>query len=225
MKSMTSVKAWYIGAGLAAALVLVAGWFLLVSPLHSQADDIAATVDAKSANVSTLESQIAKLKVESKTLGAVQQQVKTLRGHLPSTPSMPALIRDISAQAKAAGAELVGITPAQPAKLSAGSIANASGVVDLSAPGQVNEIPLTIQITGNYAAVRNFLTNIENLNRSVLITDVDITRGDTASNAASSKELKATLSGRTFMANPGTFSDPAAQLSQAAAAAGTATAN
>jgi type IV pilus assembly protein PilO len=226
MKNMTNVKAWYLGAGLAAMLVFVAGWFLLVSPQQNQASEIQAAVDAKTSNVQTLEMQIAKLKVDSKNLVAIQQQAKELRGHLPSTPSMPALIRDIANQAKSSGAILVGITPAQPAKLvPIPNQANASGDMSLSAPGQVNEIPLTIQITGNYAQVRNFLTDIENLNRSILLTDVDVTRGDTAADASSSKELKATLSGRTFMANAGAFVDPTAALPVPVSGAGTTTAN
>jgi Tfp pilus assembly protein PilO len=226
MKNMTNVKAWYLAAGVAAIVVFAAGWFLLVSPQQNQASDIQATVDAKTANVQTLELQIAKLKTDSKNLVSIQQQASAIRVHLPSTPSMPALIRDIANQAKSSGAVLVGITPAQPAKLAhIPNQANASGAVNLAAPGQVNEIPLTIQITGNYAQVRNFLTNIENLNRSVLLTDIDITRGDTSADASSSKELKATLSGRTFMANTGAFADPVATLPQPVSGTGTSTAN
>jgi Tfp pilus assembly protein PilO len=225
MAKMSRVKAWYAGAAGAAIVVLAAGWFLIVSPLNGQASDIQATADAKSANVQLLEAQIAKLKVESKDVIAVQRQAQAIRDRLPATPSMPSLIRDISAQAKSSGAVLVGITPAQPTALTPLVNSGSAGTGSLSTPGQVNEIPLTIQITGNYAQVRTFISDLENLNRSILLTDIDITRGDTAADASSSKELKATLSGRTFMANAGAFSDPTALNAVPVSGTGTATAN
>ncbi len=213
MKKLQGATAWYLGAGLAGLMVLVAGWFLLVSPQQGTAAEIQATANAKASNVQTLQLQIAKLKVDSKNLPALQKEVAATRSHLPSTPSMSALLRDISNQAKAAGVILVGVTPQQPTQLVAvPNQGSASGASSLSGAGQVNEIPLTIQITGNFAHVRTFLTDIENLNRSILLTDVDITRGDTASDASSSKALKATLTGRTFMANAGSAADPIASL-------------
>jgi len=213
MNKLKGAKAWYAGAALAAALVMIAGWFFLISPQQGQAAEIQATADAKSGNIQSLQLQLAKLKADSKNLPNLQKQAAALRSHLPSTPNMPALLRDISAQATASGVSLVGVTPQQPTRLSA--IPNqgaASGASSLTGSGQVNEIPLTIQITGNFAQVRTFLTDIEKMQRSILLTDVDITRADATQDVAGSKELKATLSGRTFMANVGNVGDPLSAL-------------
>jgi len=213
MKKLQGPTAWYLGAAFAALLVLGGGWFLLVNPQQGTAAEIQATADAKASNVQTLQMQIAKLKVESKNLPTLQKQAAETRSHLPSTPSMSELLRGISNQAKSAGVVLVGVTPQQPTALAVvPNQGSASGASSLSGAGQVNEIPLTIQVTGNFAHIRNFLTDIENLNRSILLTDIDITRGDTALDASSAKELKATLTGRTFMANAGSASDPIASL-------------
>ena len=226
MKQLRGTKAWYLGAGLAAVLVMVAGWFLLVSPQQGQAAEIAATAEAKSGNVQTLELQLAKLKVDSKNLPNLQKQSAAIRSHLPSTPDMPSLLRNISNQAKASGVVLVGVTPQQPTRLSViPNQGSASGASSLGGSGQVNEIPLTIQATGSFAQMRNFLTNLENMQRSILLTDIDITRADATGGTSGNKELKATLSGRTFTANSGNVSDPLSSLRSQILGTSTASAN
>jgi Tfp pilus assembly protein PilO len=226
MKQLKGATAWYLGAGMAAVLVMLAGWFLLVSPQQGQAAEITATAEAKAGNVKTLELQIASLKAESKNLPRLQKQSAAIRAHLPMTPDMPSLLRDISNQAKAAGVTLVGVTPQQPTRLSViPSQGAASGASSLTGSGQVNAIPLTIQLTGSFVQVRNFLTNLENMQRSLLLTDIDITRADATGGTSGNKELKATLSGRTFMANSGNVSDPLSSLRGQLLGTSTATAN
>ena len=91
---------------------------------------------------------------------------------------------------------------------------NGSSLV--GAAGQVNDIPLNIGIQGNFANIKAFLTGIESMPRSVLVTGLTITRNN-AGSAAKGDELVGSIAGHVFSQNP----DPGSQASSGAAAAGT----
>ena len=40
----------------------------------------------------------------------------------------------------------------------------------------LKEVPLPVEVTGSYAALTQFLTQIEGLQRSMLVTDVSVTK-------------------------------------------------
>lgn len=192
---------WYIAAGLSAVLVLVAGWFVLVAPQRATAEETQLTAESKeAANLST-EQQIASLKAQYKDLPDIEKQTAAIRSKLPQSPSMPSLIRQLSALAKTSGVVLVAVAPQTPVALT--EVAAGPGQGSLATPGQVNQIPLTIKVTGRFANVRLFMSGVERLDRAVLITDVTIKRDEASEDSAATNTLEVDLSGRTFMANKG----------------------
>jgi Tfp pilus assembly protein PilO len=197
---------WYAGAAAASVAVLGAGYFLLVSPQQTTAADIQAqTQTVVQQNLGT-EQQIAALKAEFKDLPKLQSEVAAIRTKIPQTPNEPALIRAISQAAAKAGLTLESMQFQVPQAIVGGGAAapTTAGTNSFSAPGQVSQVGVTMQMNGSFADTRLFLNSLESMQRAMLVTAVDITRGgDTGTSAGSG--LSTTLTARVFMANPGAF--------------------
>lgn len=224
MKLNGAVK-WYAAAGLASLLVLVAGWFLLVSPQQTNASEIAAQAEGQVASNEVTQHKIDALKAEFANLPTLQQQLAKAQQKLPATPQLPALLRSMSTTATKAGVVLKSVSPSAPQPLAAGAQQGATSSAALAAPGSVNVIPVTIMVQGNFANVRLFLSSLEAMPRSVLVTGVSIVRstasttGSTAT--AGGNQLTATVTARVFSANPGAAA-PAAPTTTTAATTTTA---
>ncbi|MGD9955034.1 MAG: type 4a pilus biogenesis protein PilO [Candidatus Nanopelagicales bacterium] len=190
---------WYIAAGVSAVLVLVAGWFLLVSPQRATAEEIRLSVDAQEQANRATEAQIATLKAQFKDLPELQKQTAAIRSKMPTTPGMASLLRQLSTLAKTSGVKLVAVTPSQPTPLVVGAAGSSAA---LNAPGQVNQIPVAVAVTGRFANVRLFLSGVEKMQRAMLVTGLTIAR-DEAADSGTSNQLKVDLTSRVFIANKG----------------------
>ncbi len=185
-------QTWLVAAGALAVLLLAAGWFLLVAPARSSADELTAKADeAQAQNVST-QAKIEQLKALSKDLPAQEQRIAEVRTHIPLSPAQPTLIRSLSDIAKNSGVSLDTVTPGPPALEDAvpGAPASAS---------QVTNIPMQVQITGEFANVRLFLNGLETLQRSFLVTGVNTTRGQADDGSTT---LTTSITGQVFMSAP-----------------------
>jgi Tfp pilus assembly protein PilO len=196
---------WYAGAAVASVAVLGAGWFLLVSPQQTTASEIQTQTQTVVQQNLTTEQQIAALKAQAKDLPQLQSQVAAIRNKIPATPNEPALIRAISQAASKAGLTLESMQFQVPqAIVGGGAAAPATGTNTFSTPGQVSQVGVTMQMNGSFADTRLFLNSLESMQRAMLITGVDITRGgDTGT--SSGNGLSTTLTARVFMAAPGAF--------------------
>jgi Tfp pilus assembly protein PilO len=191
---MTKTRQWTAGAALLTALILVAGFMLLVQPQRSEASALAEQTTSQEDAAVALQSKLAQLKAQQKDLPRQQARLAEIRTRLPETPALPSLIRSLSVAADTAGAELVTLAPSAPVDVSgsgpgsatggvpAGTIrSGATGTSDAPAAAAAStqalkEIPLRLEVTGSYAALTQFLTQIEGLQRSMLVTDVAITK-------------------------------------------------
>jgi len=201
---LDGAKKWYGAAVLASVLVLVAGWMLLVSPQRSNAADIAVQADDQVAANQATQSTIDALKAQYTNLPTLQNQLALVTTRLPQTASMPSLIRALSQAATSSGVVLSTVTPTNPTPLGSASAAAVSG--GLSAPGQVNAIGVTMQISGRFANTRLFLSSLEAMPRAFLVTGLSISRDQSAGSGTASApagSLTSTITGRVFMANPG----------------------
>jgi len=196
---------WYGAAGLASMLVLVAGWLLLVSPQRGTADDLSAQADSQVQANQVAEAQVAALKEQYKTFPTLQEQLALAQTHLPQTPQLPSLLRQLDAAAASAGVTLNSVSPGAPTPLSAAVPGGASA----GGAGQLNVIPLSIAINGGFANTRLFIADLEALPRSLLVTGLSIARstgsttGSTTAVASSAANpLATTLTARVFSSTP-----------------------
>jgi Tfp pilus assembly protein PilO len=199
---------WYLGAGLAAVLVLVAGMFLLVNPARSNADDINTQAQAQQQINSVTQAKINALKIQYQNLPTLQKQLAGIQVHIPQTPQTASLLRALSAAAANARVDLKSVSPANPTPLATGSKASTSGGSDptqLLTSGQVNDLPVAIALQGDFPNIELFLNNLEQMPRSVLVTGVEVDRATTAvsSTTTANGELLANISAHVFYANPG----------------------
>jgi Tfp pilus assembly protein PilO len=205
---------WMLGAALVSVLLLMAGWFLLVTPQRSSAEQIRTDAEAQAAANVRAEAEIASLKAQYKDLPSLQKEEAQIRSRIPETPNMPALLRTLSTNAKTAGVTLVSVSPSNPVPMNQSGTNGGGGLSD---PGQVSQIPVVIQVTGPFANMQLFLNSIEQMKRSMLVVSLDITRATDESTTAATNILSAQISGRVFIANPGT-PKPTGQTTTSAAA-------
>jgi Tfp pilus assembly protein PilO len=179
---MSKTRQWTVGAALAIALILVAGFMLLVQPQRSEAAALKEQTASQEQAALTLQSKVAQLKAQQKDLPRQQARLAEIQTRLPETPALPSLIRSLSVAADTAGAELVTLAPSAPIDLSGGGAAPGGAPAGSVQPGAaqaagnaaLKEIPLRIEVTGSYAALTQFLTQVEGLQRSMLVTDVTV---------------------------------------------------
>lgn len=200
MRTDGAIK-WYAGSALAAVLVLVAGWSLLVSPQRANAEEINVSAEARVAANMATERQIASLKAQYKDLPVLEQQLAAVRGRIPQAPNLPGLLRSLTTTAKTAGVDLKSVTPSVPAAIGGGSGAGADGA-GLAAPGQVNQVPMALAVEGKFANIRLFLSGLEAMPRSFLVSSLDVKRDEEKAKAGV-VWLKVTITGAVFTANPG----------------------
>lgn len=127
-----------VGGGL---LVLLAGWFLLVSPTRTKADDVQASVDSVQSEIVVRRAALAKkpkidVNVRSSDLFRLTKAV-------PDGTDMTGVVLELSRLSKRAGVQFHSIAPAQP-------------VVGMG----YNVQPLTVVVNGRFGEINRFLHSL-----------------------------------------------------------------
>jgi type IV pilus assembly protein PilO len=123
----SKMKQWVALTVVGCLAVLAAGWFLLVSPKRGDAAAIRDDVATQSSTNSALQTQLAMLKAQAKTLPQQQAALARVAAKIPDNPALPALIRALSQAAEDAGVELVSIAPGTPAAVATAPTAASTG--------------------------------------------------------------------------------------------------
>jgi Tfp pilus assembly protein PilO len=158
---MSRTRQWTLGTAVVVILMLVAGWFLLISPQKSSAASINDQTQSQLAANARLQLQLAQLKAESASLPAAQAQLAAIQQHIPvSTPALPALVTTFSAAAANAGVTLTSLSPNSPTMYPANQTTNPV----------LWESTVAVAGTGSYYSMERFIAAIEGMQRSVLVT-------------------------------------------------------
>ena len=189
---IASTKAWALIGVLAAAVVLAVGWTLLISPARQHIAEVQDEVSSQASTNATAADAVARLKKQSSLLDERRAQMEALTITIPKTAQIPTLVRDINNTAALSGVTLDQITPASPQPVVAAGNSSQQKVV-----GGLQEIALSIGITGTYAQTRNFLIGLEAMKRGVLVHGLDMT--ENAGGVAGT--FKTTIRGGVFL-NP-----------------------
>ena len=221
---MDKLKQWVALTVVGVLAIGAGGYFLLISPKKTTASSINVQADGKDHANAMLETQLASLKAQAKTLPAQQAAFAAVAAKIPDNPELPALIRALDKAAAAADVELVSISPsvatpvvAAPAAVvtpaaSAGTAAAArpTGAAPSSAAaGTLNALPLVLNVVGGYFQVEQFLDRLENLQRAFKVGTLSLAPGEnpvkppsstTVSAATTGKSLTATINGTVYLA-------------------------
>jgi Tfp pilus assembly protein PilO len=215
----------------AVVAILAAGWFLLVSPKRGEASELqASTVSQKEAN-SRLQSQIEMLQAQQADLPKKRAELASIGRQIPDNPALPTLIRSLTAASRQVGVSLDSMSPAVPVPMvdpaltapvappSATSGTNESNTADATAeestpapaapaavPPSLYQVPLTVKMTGSFFELEQFISKLEGLKRSFLVTGFSL--GAASGETATQGDLELTLQGRVFLAPPQTTTTP-----------------
>jgi Tfp pilus assembly protein PilO len=211
---------------LVAVVILIAAWFLLLSPVLSGAAEANANADAQEQSNADTQVQVNKLKQQYAQLPEYQAQLDALQTQIPTTPAYPDLQRMFAAIAAehnvvitslqfGSAVPLGAAPPAPPTDEGDGSEPAPSATpepttgTDGAATGDVPAafaglfgIPTSMTVVGKYEDVMSVLKELQSgTDRIVLVSTVALSRGADATTTASIPGADATgvFSGSTFV--------------------------
>ena len=206
---MDKLKQWIALTVVGVLAVLAGGWFLLVSPKHSDAAALRSQAAQQVSANASLQTQLAMLKAQAKNLPAQQAKLAAVAAKIPDNPALPSLVRALTKAADQTGVELVSLAPSQPIPVAGGATATAvapGGAAPVSgSAGQLQSIGLVLNVVGGYFQVEQFLDSVENLSRAMKVTNFVATPGGnplkpTAGTTATASTLSTTVTGTVYMA-------------------------
>lgn len=143
-------------------LVVVAFYFLLLSPLLGQLDTQAQAEEDKQAQLAQLQQEVNELEEVRRNSPEIERQLLELSKRIPSQPEIPTLVVQIQEIAEAAGVTQLSIEPGTPAPPPGG--------------GDYSVVPITMTFKGTYDQMQDFLLRTRNLARLVTVNDVGYCR-------------------------------------------------
>jgi Tfp pilus assembly protein PilO len=158
-----------LATGLVVALVAVLWWFALWRPQTARLDSARhATVAADSAQAGLL-AQINALQAVDRQVPALEKALRTLQLELPSSPELDTTIRQIYAAAQSAKVAWQSLTP---------QLQSGDDSADPSAtPSGVSSVALSISVQGPYGSIMDFIRNLDQLPRLMVVNSLNLANG------------------------------------------------
>ena len=110
---MTATR-WRIGGVLAAILLLVVTWFVVISPGFQQASALETETVSQQDASQQLRSRISLLKKQSAELPAQEAKLASIQQRMPATAALPTLLRNLTDVAASAHVTVSAVTPGRP---------------------------------------------------------------------------------------------------------------
>lgn len=211
---MTRTRKWTVGTALLVLVLLLAGWFLVVSPKRSEAAELTAQTAAQEITNTALRGKIEVLREQAKELPAQQAKLAEIRQKLPANPALPGLIRSLSSIAAKSGVTLVSIEPQTPEEVtlpetesegptpattteSTDATAEDTATAEEEQGTGLQVIAVAITVRGGYFDVEQFFNKAEDLTRSLRVTGFVMAPED-SDNASS--DLSAVINAQVYYA-------------------------
>jgi Tfp pilus assembly protein PilO len=188
---MNVKQRWIGGAALLAIVILALGWVTLVSPQRKQVSQYNAQAAAQLQQQDQLRARYALLESEARGETAEQALLAKAQTYIPPSPSEPSLIRQFSQATTTAGVDLQSVTPGSP-----------TAVGTASSTPQLDSVGVTLTVVGGYFQIEQFVSNLENLPRALLVSSVTESPGGTLTGqtaASGTDNLTATITGQAFL--------------------------
>lgn len=160
-------------AAVAAVLVVIATTLVLIRPARQATAQAHADRDAAVSESQSLRDQIKALEELKPNEAELRAKAAQAKAEFPADPALPGLVDALQDAASLAGVDLASVAPSAP---------KASTTVP-----QLAEISATVDVSGGYFEIQDFLVRLENLvkgsdpgrvpPRSVLVRSVGLTGG------------------------------------------------
>jgi len=189
---MTKTRTWGILAVVLVVVVVVAGWFLALSPQHAKVKKLHVTAAQQLDANQGLKNQILLLKQQQKQIPGEQARIAAIDSRIPATPAMTTYVRTLATLAAATHVELVSVSPSAPTPV---QVAAAPGATAAPAPSpaagaSLSAIQLSIDVVGDYYAVQQFLSQLEATQRATVVSSIDMQPGQLPQGQAQASDPK-----------------------------------
>lgn len=180
------VRLAVIGAVLLVLVASAAAWFLILSPRIATTAELEQQADQVEVSNNALTVRLARIEQLTQEAPQRAQQAQTLFAQMPETAELPEVLTQISDAATAAGIRPDGVTlittsipisvsdPAATPGSEAASAASSLGV-------QLATMTIDVTVSGRSAQLQQFLTNLQSMDRTLLVNSTAQTEGPTNS--------------------------------------------
>ncbi len=157
---------WILIGAVGSVLLLLIGYLLVISPAQGRLDEVNTAIETQESTNQQLANKLNTLKQQVAEVPAKMQEIKAVQAKMPGSMKQPALVRSLEQAAQRAGVQLTSISAGTPAAIE-------------GSPGQTQliNLPYTLAATGSYSSLKNFVSNLERLDRAFLISTLDVSGG------------------------------------------------
>jgi type IV pilus assembly protein PilO len=134
----------YIIAAVVAVVLIVAWYFLLLSPTRSKISDLNTQITSAQTSLDSAKANVARLETYKKTAPQSRAEIVRLGKMLPKSEAMPSLILELTKTAKDSGVDLTSIT---------------NGTTQTGSPFGIQTA--TLAVSGRFFDVEDFLYRME----------------------------------------------------------------
>jgi len=145
---------------LPSVILTVAIIMLVIAPKQKKIKGLDANIDKQNNEIAASQAKTAKLEILKQENERLQKRINELKVQLPEEKEISSLLKQVSDMGIAAGLEIKSWKPGQ-------KITHPSGIV--------YEIPVSVEVIGNYHNLGYFLSSLTKLNRIVNISDMKLT--------------------------------------------------
>ena len=143
-------------------IVVIGFYFLLLSPLLQSLNEQAQAREAKQSQLEQVQQEVNELEEVRRNSPEIQRQLLELSKRVPTQPQIPTLVVQVQEIAEASGVTQLSVEPGDAAAPAGG--------------GDYQVVPVTMQFSGTYDQMQDFLLRMRNLARLVTVTDVSYCR-------------------------------------------------
>lgn len=189
MPKSTGERLWWIAGGLGSFLLVLVGWFFLISPQRSHTSDVERQVGAARQQNAALQARIDSLRQQNAHLAQYQAALHKAQLALPSESGLSDFLRTLQDIGNSTGTDVQALTVGNPAPIkptapavagqptsaapsssAAPAPAPAAGA-PVAAPAGLYGLPISAQVSGPPVALGHFLEQLQSVQpRAVLIT-------------------------------------------------------
>ncbi|BCY05885.1 type 4a pilus biogenesis protein PilO [Actinoplanes sp. L3-i22] len=185
MGALRSDRLWLFGGLALTAVLIAAGWFLMIGPKYTEASDVRAQAEDASTQLSTLRTQLSQLKADSANLPDYASLLKKYKNALPTDDDIPTFLRQLQTMGTNLGLGVNAYT--------------ATGRDESKAVTAARELPITLTAEGNVDDISTFIKKLQTTQpRAVLIESTDLKQGNTLGDASDPDPFTLTLTLNAF---------------------------
>ena len=172
-------RVWLGGGVIAAVLIVVVSWLLLIGPELSSASQLRSQAASTDLQNTATQAKNAALARQSRDISTLKSAFQRALEALPPDSGLPALTEEMARLAEQTGVHLSSINVG--AVAAAGSTSSTAVGADAGAPATKAtgaaqySIPVTVVSTGRFAQQAAFLKALENGPRRTLVTSTQVT--------------------------------------------------